>query len=713
MRFDYGTFDQYSAKIYDVGVSWLSAAAREDGKLFAAVGATRILSVGSDGWQSVSSPPGCGPTRVLFFRGDRIRYSMHNSFHYSDEQMMRDVPFDEPVVDAAEDSDGTFWVLTERYLYHVRNGEKENTNDAPPDARRIAVRDGEVFCACAHGLFVKKGKRRHWAEMTSEWSGLVSDDVRCVQLDELGFVWIGTGKGVCVWDNKNEWKTPENTSNLPACAVNDMAFGADGAKYFAADTGVVMLKNGALRYFTYRRWLPSPRVLRLAVNRAGEILALTEKGASLITPRKITLEQKADYFDDQIEQYFLREDGWCVSRPLSKPGELDSGRLRATDNDGLYTGLYAAAQCFRWAVTKDEKALARARRAVDALLKLLDVTGIEGFPARAIRYSHEPDFGTGERQEWHYTDESRTVEWRGETSSDEITGHLYAYSVFYDLCADGEEKKKIADAVRKIVDHIMAHEWRLADADGTPTTWGNWAPESINGDGKWVFERGINSLEILSYLITARHVTGDEKYLQAFRSLARDHHYLLNVMNYKIRDAHISHIDDQLAFNAIYPLLEYADDPDLRAVILMGLADHREYERVERTPLYEFVYARFTGDGSGIADGARTLAQMPLDFVNYPAYNSHIPGLVWDHSPEKYGNPAHLARPLSREIAPVYGGAGNPLHCDAGSDSFIVAAENSGLFDKVSLKGHNSMHAQNPVIYLQPYWAGRYFGLLE
>ncbi|MBQ6018553.1 MAG: hypothetical protein IJL26_00100 [Clostridia bacterium] len=700
MKHYHGAFTQYRAKIYDGedARSARCAAALPDGS-FLAAGGGKLYRFTENVLLPLSDIP--DPARSVSVRDGKVLLCAGNSVFEDVLGTRRETVFDEPVLDAAPTDDGLLWVLTEKALYRVQDGEAENTNDAPPGAKQIDARRGEkVFCACRCGLFAKKGKRRHWAELTSEWSGLASDDTRCVRLDGLGFIWTGTAKGVCVWDDGNEWRTPENTSNLPAAPVNDMYFAADGAKYFACDTGIIILKNGKLRYLTYRRWLPSPKVRTLAVNDNGDILALTDAGASLITAVTMTPEQKADYFDALTEKYFLREDGWCVSRRLTKPGDLDSGFLRATDNDGLYTGLYAAAQSFRYAVTGDETAKKRARRAVDALIKLTQITGIPGFPARAIRYAHEPDFGTGDRREWHFTDETKQVEWRGETSSDEITGHLYGFAVYYDLCADDGEKTRVAAAVRAIVDHIIGHGWHLVDTDGAPTTWGNWAPESINGDGKWIFEHGINSLEILSYLLTAYHVSGDEKYKTAFLTLAREHHYLLNVMNYKTRDAHVCHIDDQLGFNAVYALLEYVSEPDIRSIVQMGLADHREYERAERTPLYEFVYARFTGDCGGVSDAARTLAEMPLDLANWPVWNSHIPGLEWDREPEKYGNPPHLAEPLSREIAPICGGAGNPMFCDAGSDEFILKAESNGLFDKVSLAWHNGLSAQNPLIYL-------------
>ena len=69
---------------------------------------------------------------------------------------------------------------------------------------------------------------------------------------------------------------------------------------------------------------------------------------------------------------------------------------------------------------------------------------------------------------------------------------------------DEDEKKKIASVVKKITDHILENNFHLCDVDGVPTTWANWEPELLNNDDRWFYERGTNSLEILSFLKTTR-----------------------------------------------------------------------------------------------------------------------------------------------------------------------------------------------------------------
>ena len=69
-----------------------------------------------------------------------------------------------------------------------------------------------------------------------------------------------------------------------------------------------------------------------------------------------------------------------------------------SDNDGLWTGCYVAAESLRYAVTGEQEALEKARRGLNAMLLLTRVTGIPGFTARAVRYEGDPGFGHGHVQ---------------------------------------------------------------------------------------------------------------------------------------------------------------------------------------------------------------------------------------------------------------------------------------------------------------------------
>src|SRR5262249_2897737 len=137
----------------------------------------------------------------------------------------------------------------------------------------------------------------------------------------------------------------------------------------------------------------------------------------------------------------------------------------------------------------------------------------------------------GERDKiWFRSPVDPTVWCKGDTSSDELDGHYFAWYLYHELVADDAEKKRIAAVVRRATDHIPDHGFTLVGHTGRKTRWGVWAPELLNGDPNWAPERPLNSLEILSFLKVAGHITGDDKYARVADELINRHHYLLNAL---------------------------------------------------------------------------------------------------------------------------------------------------------------------------------------
>ena len=343
-----------------------------------------------------------------------------------------------------------------------------------------------------------------------------------------------------------------------------------------------------------------------------------------------------------------------------------------------------------------------------------EVAGKSGFTARATRYKDDPYFGTGNREEWHACKDIPDCEWLGETSSDEMTGHYFAYGIYFDLVADKKEKKKIAEVVKKITDHIIENNFHLCDVDGVPTTWANWEPDLLNNDDRWYFEKGTNSLEILSFLKTTYHVTGDEKYNKVFDMLISKHHYAMNCMQYKVEDAHIAHIDDQLDFTNIYPLIVYTDSEAQKEIFKMGLTHHYEYERIERSPFFNIVYGALTNRPCDIENAAKSLSEMNLDLIVWPTYNSYRKDIEVDFAPTELGCAPQLKVPVEYSSRVLMNYDGNQFVCDSGVEEFVeVNKKNANRAAALpSTDGANGMRTAMPYIYLLPYWMGRYYGLL-
>lgn len=629
--------------------------------------------------------------------------------------------FDSPVVDISVALDKSVWLITETELFLMQGDEFTKIVDLPEETICLAALDNKARFAetvyigsTAEGLLSMKGKRRHWSELLPDITGVLSKKINCIQIDALGHLWVGSDEGLNIYDGRSYWLNGNDFYSVPDGAVNDMFFAADGKKYFATDTGIITLIEGKISYYSYGAWLMHPTVTKITVSDKGTIAAVTPRGISLITAKEMTLGEKAGLIDKLNEKYFVRNEGYHVDRVLRKYGDLDSGVLLNSDNDGLFTGLYCASQCFRYKVTGDAQAKANAKQAVEAMIKLTEVTGREGFTARATRYSHEENFGTGNREEWHICEDNPDCEWLGETSSDEMTGHYFAYGIYYDLVADKKEKKKIAEVVKKITDHIIDHNFHLTDVDGIPTTWANWEPDLLNNDDRWYYERGTNSLEILSFLKTTYHVTGDEKYEKVYEMLIRKHHYAMNCIQYKCEDGHIAHIDDQLDFVNIYPLLVYTDNEAHKAIYKMGLTHHWAYERVERSPFFNIVYGALTNNYCDIEEAAKSLSEMNLDFVRWPVYNSYRKDIVWDTEQEASGVPAQLKYPVEYWSRLLVNYDGNQFICDSGAEEFVSI--NTKRTNKTStlpgFAGANAMRCSMPYVFLLPYWMGRYYGLL-
>src|ERR1043165_875204 len=112
--------------------------------------------------------------------------------------------------------------------------------------------------------------------------------------------------------------------------------------------------------------------------------------------------------------------------------------------------------------------------------------------------------------------------WKGDTSSDEIVGHFFIFSIAYDLLPDAALKQRIAETAKRIMDHIIDHGYYLVDLDGKPTLWGFWAPERLKNEPD---ERALNSVQLLSFLKTTAHITGDARYDAEYKKVAWDLNY--------------------------------------------------------------------------------------------------------------------------------------------------------------------------------------------
>lgn len=498
-------------------------------------------------------------------------------------------------------------------------------------------------------------------------------------------------KGIILSSEKNGRAGLSTLGSLPVHEdVTVIARESPQEYWIGTNKGAVYICTGCVatsqKYFAGSRWLPDDRVTGIGFEPFDNAVWIeTPKGYSRIQIEKMTLAEKSKAFVERVQKRHVRW-GMTSDSHLKIPGDLSSNQMVSSDNDGLWTQMYIAAEAFRYSVTKESDARANAKVGLEAMLRLEQITGISGFHARSIiKIGEDIQPGDGE---WHTTADGKW-RWKGDTSSDEIVGHYFGYAVYYDLVADAAEKEKIRGVVTRMTDHILNNNYQLIDTDGKRTRWGWWAPEDIWQDPD---ETGLRALHMLAHLRTAHHITGNPRYEQAYQELISKHRYHLLMRNQKINyPGRINHSDDELAFLSYYPLLVYEKDSKLREVYLQSLERSWQVERPERNPLWNFIYAACSGAKEfDREDSIRTLQEIPMDLIEWTVTNSHRLDVPMDLLADRFNRKQALIV-LPYDELPMTKWNGNPYRIDGGNGG---RSEDDGAY------------------FLLPYWMGRYHKLI-
>ncbi len=581
-----------------------------------------------------------GKARAIAARGERVAYATDESIYLAVRPASAFTPIPLPVENAA--------------------------------VRQVAIGpSGHTAVAAAEGLFVR-GESGAWTSVYPQdgdksWA---PKDVRAVAYDAGGRLWFGSPQGAGCLEG-GQWKLFTGSDGLPFDDFISMAAGEPGVVWFGTTMGAIRFDGKTWEYRQGMRWLPDDRVRAISVMPNGSAWFATPKGAGLIERKPATLAEKAKFFEDEIDQRHRRTGyEYVMSVRLPRPGDKSEWAQQDSDNDGLWTSMYGAGECFAYAATKDPLARKRARKAFEALRFLSLVTqGGEhpapaGFPARSIlptsgrdpnvNDSRERDLRTRAQRDhlwkvmsprWPKSADGKWY-WKTDTSSDELDGHYFFYALYYDLAAESpQEKEDVRTLVRAVTDHLLEHNFSLVDWDGQPTRWAIFDPANLNDNRQFWEGRGLNSLSILSYLKVAFHITGDSKYQQAYERLVREHKYATNAMLPKISAGLGSgnQSDDEMAFMGFYSLLKYETDDDLLQKYGYALANYWAIERPEMNPFFNFVAAasltgrKFAGPfgtydltprGDWLDDSVDTLRRLPRDRLSWHHQNSHRKDLV-------------------------------------------------------------------------------------
>jgi sugar lactone lactonase YvrE len=614
--------------------------------------------------------------------------------------------------------------------------------------RQLAKYKNEVNAATQNGLFreTTSGKFEKVFIKYKGGEALAYFDVRGAAFAKDGTLWIATPGGV-IRMKGDKVKLYTGKDGVPYMDFTCVKVAPNGTVWFGTHMGAVLFNGKDWGYRQGLGWLPDDNINNIYIDNNNNVWLATKKGIGKIYYKKMTLSEKAVDFEKFASKLKRTKYGYINGGHLKKSGDLKTLYLADSDNDGQWTGEYGTAECFAYAATGKEVYKQNAMHAFRAMKFLQDVTQLGakdqrppvGFIARAIRSTtkNNPNIGSidHDRKEqkgdkywkvinprWPKTLNKKWW-WKSDTSTDELDGHFLFYGAYYSLvCKTAKEKQEVREVVRKLIDHLISHDYTLVDWDGTRTRYAELGPDVLNHSTDWFQDRGLNSLSMLSYLVVAEYVTNDPKYTKIIDYLINKESYLINSMKYKLEFGFGSgtQFDDEMAFLNFYNIMHYSKNKALKEAI--GWSSYMAYRLCapKINPLYNFIYTSYAmgrtfSDPWGkysispwkdwLSDSVYTLENFPMSHVIWGNKNSqrndivNLPRQQVEDITEDTNTPANLKTRGYRtngKVIPIE----NNLSVHWDNDPWQL--DNNG----------NGKEVSDPTMFLLPYYMGLYYKFL-
>jgi hypothetical protein len=687
------------------------------GRLWAATGAgVRYLESGQ--WKTPEGGAALGPAYALYrdARG-QIWVGAWNGLYRAAPEKVSPAGIAGTPIGAIRgrrnEAEETIFAAGPHGIWRSENGAWQKIKGAWQTAIRalLPTPDDRLWIGTASGLYLQElsGPQPASTRYSRPDVVLSSNIYALTELPDGTFCIASTG-GLDFYRGTQRVRSLTAKDGMPNRQARAVARDADGRLWIATKLGVARYDNGRWSLRHSRRWLLSDDARDVVIGPDGTAWVATAAGVDAIRRKKMTLAEKADYFLKMLRARHIRPPGLVGPAVLVTPGDLSRSFIEDDDNDGEHTGMYCAMESMRYAVTQDPTARENAKAAFHALRVLQQATGTPHFIARSVlplgtapRHEVDRTFTPQEIAEMNRANlrekiiEKRWIPskdgqwlWKRDASSDEVDGHMFGYAAYYDLAADEAEKKLVADQVDRIIGGIIDHGYVLQDIDGKGTEWGNWSPESLNGDPNWHEERAGNSVEIIAFLGVAYHVTGKARYQEAAKFLIEKHGYDKNMLD-TIFDtpSERTHIEDELLTMVYHNLLTHLIFPSLKATAQTSMQRWHEACARDGIPFYDFVYNRFSGKQVPLERAVETLRDWPLDMIEWTVDNSQREDVQKDLTPGT--DEGMLTRLLPRSEMGL---------CMWDQEPYRAVI------------GRGGDREDKPTDWLLAYWMGRYYGLL-
>ena len=596
------------------------------------------------------------------------------------------------------DRNGNVQVLADSGLYHPVRGEFLCPGELVSDQRYRPMKDMEILdMALQEGQFIYLTDK---SIMGNAWAGkylLMGEEGGVQTFEEIQRLEDGNTQ------KKDKKRGQLATFKVPFEPIRCMEI-IHGNYWYGTDKGAFMEREeGGFNYYQGERWLPGDTVVHIAEGPDSSILILTQNGLAQLVFQPWTLQKKASYYERQVRSRHIRY-GLNASLGEMNGGRLETGVLKDSDNDGLWTAMYLASQAFRYAVEGSQESLQNCRESLDAMERLFSVNPVKGFPSRSFeRRGYIPYLADVER--WQPAPDLNW-DWKATTSSDEAIGHMFVYGVIAEIVDDAALQAQAIRLMDSLMTHIVENNWYLVDYDGKPTTWGRWHPDYVNARLKMVGDRKLNSSNIISMLQTAYHFTGKSLFKEKAYELMEEYGYLENLLRPmseigpapdtaddwdRMLSESWNHSDDEMYFLGYWGLYRYAFTDSLKKLYKEAILDHWEAERPEKEGAWNIITAMTGVDTFDREAAIWYLQEYPLDMIDWDIQNSHRKDLEYLEE--------NFRGQKTKEVLPP--------------DERPIRRHNANTFilDRKGGNGRTEYSAGD--IWLLPYWMGRFLGVIH
>jgi len=431
-----------------------------------------------------------------------------------------------------------------------------------------------------------------------------------------------------------------------------------------------------------------------------------------------TLFQRAAYFDEVSRTRHLAGDK--LYRNVYLTEDLQSvEHWNHVENTILWSGMYLASQAFRYAATKDPKAVENARTVLEGLHDLTRVTGVRGLYGRSL-YRPDVPFNFDGAGSTGWSDSTSIPGWRfrNDVSKDGYAGLMFGYAAAMEHFDDPGIIADVKERLDEIGDHLYENGLQIIDVDGEVTEHGALYHSAFDDFP------GFNAMLASSFIKVAQTANDDAELDDFYYGCLMQTRSGVNCPDIEVTDmgSYIESMEDSLflflanckqnydnfdmCYQAIYPLLRREQNEGLRARLLgvlrnnMFHTDNPEHQSVAviGNAWYTFAYAALIGEGpdddpilkQAVDDAICKLKEFPEE-----KFDRYIPAGTQEEVCR-----TRLDKPAAAEPIPLD---------EYAFDNYLWRLD---FFEIQEERAGNPRVIYSPEDYLMAYWLGRYHGLL-